>query len=505
MRHCERARFHVRLAVAVLGACALACLVRATSAAERPEGPPPWRVGGRVGFTVDAAAFPQSASDSGRVSSGGSGHELEVYVRVPPSTIDQLTRDANGDARLRATVRVRGRYGSQALESSQEFALTPLDTTRGQGKVVLMRFPASPGACRIDVRLDDVLSRKKGLVYAGRNANESAEVRGSVELPRPQAGRDLSDIEFAWPVHTREPGLAFVRSNRARVPNPDRLYGLFAPQLEAAFSARSKPGDARGWRWVARILDANGTLVAQRESTAVGAVTLDGEVTFDVSNEPAGAYDLEIKAWQEGDPGALLRRSRFSIGWETDTWLRNAADVADDVHFLLQSEDEDAFTIMPPGEQERFLKDFWRKRDPTPETALNEAHAVFDERVAYVNRTYSQHAIAKGMFSDMGRVYIRYGEPAEVLHQVMPAGEETLTKQLEEIMISEDRAVGSINQKGPGGDQRPYEVWLYEGEIPLPPDADPLADRRSVRRRRLLFLFVDEQGMGTYTLRYSTE
>jgi GWxTD domain-containing protein len=125
--------------------------------------------------------------------------------------------------------------------------------------------------------------------------------------------------------------------------------------------------------------------------------------------------------------------------------------------------------------------------------------------VAVANAQFSRFGIGKGMFSDMGRVYIRYGTPDEILHQVMPAGDETLTKELLDIIANEDRVVGEVNQKGPGGDQRPYEVWTYEGDIPLPFDTDPDAQAVRVNKRHLLFLFVDEQGLGTFTLRYSTE
>jgi GWxTD domain-containing protein len=252
-------------------------------------------------------------------------------------------------------------------------------------------------------------------------------------------------------------------------------------------------------------MDAQGRVVAQQDSSSVAGGLAQGTVMFDLADQPAGAYQLDAKVWQEGDQGALNRRAKFSIGWARDTWERNAADVADDVHFLLESRDEEEFTGMQPGEQEKLLVEFWRKRDPTPETATNEAYLTFRERVDYANEQFSRFGISKGMFSDMGRVYIRYGAPTEILHQVMPAGEETLTKALEEIMSSETRAVGEVNQKGPGGDQRPYEVWIYEGQIPLPFDVEPetIASRGS--KRRLLFLFVDEQGLGTFTQRYSTE
>ena len=277
--------------------------------------------------------------------------------------------------------------------------------------------------------------------------------------------------------------------------------------MRARFVARGRKGEEdRPWHWVARVFDAAGGGVAQRESTGAAGGLLDADVAFDVTREPAGAYTLEIKAWQEGDPRALLRRSRFSIGWQLDTWTRSAADIADEVHFLLSADDEETFAITPPGEQERQLAAYWARRDPTPDTAENEALQMFRGRLAHANTVFKGPGTTKGMFTDMGRVYIRYGEPGEVLHQVMPAGNETLTEQLQQIMNTESRSPEDVQQHSLGGDQRPFEVWIYEGEIPMPLDVDPGDQSRGrFRRRRLLFLFVDGQGTGVYRLRYSTE
>ncbi len=472
---------------------ALLLAVPVAHAVEKPLGPPPWRVGGRVGFTTDVALFPDS-----------SGYQLEVYLRIPPATLTQLERDDQGHAQLRATVRVRPRTGEE-MSSTQEFALAPEDTVKGEGHVVVLRFPGAPGTCRITARLEDLLGHKRGIVYSGRNQLQNTELQGQVELPRPQVGRDLSDLEFQWPSGGRMLGLGFVRAGRARLPNPDRLYGLYSGALEASFTARSKPGDERPWHWVGRVLDAQGRVVAQQESTAAAGRLMTADVQFELGDQPAGAYQLDIKAWQEGDAGSLQRRSRFSIGWDEETWNRNAADIADEVHFLLESRDEEEFGSLQPGEQEKMLAEFWKKRDPTPETAVNEALLVYRDRVAYANAQWSRFGLGKGMFTDMGRVYIRYGAPTDIAHQVMPAGQETLSKVLEDIMASETRAVGEINQKGPGGDQRPYEVWTYQGEIPVPFDVEPGSVAAGAGKKRLLFLFVDEQGLGTFTLRYSTE
>lgn len=465
----------------------------ARAGAERLEGPPPWRTGGSIGFTVDAVARP----DSGR-------QVLEVGIRIPPGTLARLARDESGRAVVQADVRVRGRYGARTQDASQTFDLAPRDSSRGLGRVIVMRFPAAPGPCRVDVKLTDMLSHRASLL-SGRNAHEDAEVSGEYEIPKPQNGRVLSHLDFLWPHPDSTAGSVFEHGGEVRIPNPDRLYGLFADRMQAAFSASARPGDTRPWHWVARVFAADGQGVAQRESTLVAGAPLDGEVTFDLSSEPAGGYDLELKAWQEGDPTALTRRERFSVAWQADSWLHSAAQMNDEAHFLLQAGAEEDFVRMQPGEQEALLDEFWRMRDPTPDTAYNEALETFRARVRHANATYTRAGIERGMFSDMGRTYIRYGEPSEILRQVIPAGESTLETQLQQILNDEDRQPLDVQQKGLGGDMRPFEVWIYEGDIPLPPDADPREDQRGRSKRRLLFLFVDEQGIGLYRLRYSTE
>jgi GWxTD domain-containing protein len=483
----------VLLALALLSG--LPGLARAADEGD-PEGPGPlpWRVPGRVAFTVDAATFPDS-----------SGHTLEVYLRVPPGTLTRLARDAGGSGRLRLTARVTNRFGGRPQEKSQEFEIASGDTAAGFGKVVIMRFTARPGVSRLRVRLEDRLSRKRGIGYIGRRVTESGTVEGELTVPAPQAGRDLSDLEFLWVRREAASTSPFRRGEHLAIPNPERLYGLLANEVRAEFAARALAGDARAWHWHARVLDASGRMVAEQRDSAAASPRLAAGVTIDMASEPAGGYDLEVKAWQAGDPGALVRTAHFSIGWLPATWLVDPSEADDAVHFLLSAEEERRFARMHVGERERFLEDFWRRRDPTPDTAENEARLDFQARIDHANANFEAPGNERGMFSDMGRVYIRYGEPDEVLKQVIPAGDETLARVLRELEISEDRPTGDVHQKGLGGDQRAYEVWVYESLAGATPDTDPERLDHVRSRRRLVFLFVDEHGYGNFTLRYSTE
>src|SRR5258705_13566487 len=79
----------------------------------------------------------------------------------------------------------------------------------------------------------------------------------------------------------------------------------------------------------------------------------------------------------------------------------------------------------------------------------------------------------KGMYSDMGRVYIRYGEPDEVLRQVLPAGDQTLMHVLQSLDLTETRPTGEVESKGIGGGPRPFAVWNYEMGGKPPPAPAP--------------------------------
>lgn len=461
------------------------------AAAATAQTPLPWRVGGRVAFTVDAAGFPDS-----------SGYSLDVYIRLTPATLANLTDDFQGAGHLHLEVEHKGGRGPRR-RIEQDVMVAANDSVGGLGRVVLLRFPTTPGTQRLKVHLEDTQSHKKGLLDAARGRKETGDVNGEFTLPGPQQGHDLSDPEFAWSTaDTSRTGTAFERSGHTVIPNPERLYGLFARQVRVSFSARA--ANEAPWHWRVRILDGRGGAVASQESTLVASRWMTASYSRDVNGVPAGGYDMEVSAWQDGDDKPLSRKARFSVAWQRDSWIRSPVETEDYVHLLLQGEEEDQFLGMHPGEQERWLDDFWRRRDPDPDTPENEALIAFRQRIAIADQRFGRYGLVRGMFSDMGRVFVRYGEPSEILRQVMPAGDETLAQMLQVLALEEERPIGSIRQHGPGGDMRPFEVWIYEGTIPVPIDADPNV-QRNARHERLLFLFVDEHGLGDYRMRYSNE
>jgi GWxTD domain-containing protein len=470
-----------------------AALARAEHPPEQGVGPLPWRVGGDLGFTVDAAAFPDSVGD-----------RLEVYLRLPPATLANLEREDTDSsaAILRVEVRLRSRFGAKQHDASLEFAVAPDDTSNGFGKVVMLPFPSRPGTYRMQVKLEDSRSQKRGIAYVGRKVRRSATVEGEVVVPDVEHGTRLSNVEFLWGAAK---GLRTGAVDSTGLPNPERLYGLMETDLRTHIRATQTQAELKPWHWNVKVLDAQGKVVSEQDSTEEASRWLNQDVTIDLTTQPAGGYQVEVRAGPAGETPAL-RQAPFSVAWQRSFWERNPREIEDEVHFLLESEDEEEkFVRLSPGEQEQYMDQYWRERDPTPLTAENENRSQFLERVAYANKMWTRPGIGKGMFSDMGRVYIRHGEPDEILRQVIPTGDQTLTQLAQQLEISEDRPTGGVSSKGLGGDTRPFEVWVYEvtRAQPITDKPTPGSDRRSVKRT--LFLFVDENGYGDYRLRYNTE
>ncbi|MGE5498844.1 MAG: GWxTD domain-containing protein, partial [Syntrophothermus sp.] len=57
---------------------------------------------------------------------------------------------------------------------------------------------------------------------------------------------------------------------------------------------------------------------------------------------------------------------------------------------------------------------FWKKFDPTPETAFNELMEEYYQRVDYALNNFSIVAAHNGAETDRGRIYIKYGKPLAV-------------------------------------------------------------------------------------------
>jgi GWxTD domain-containing protein len=166
----------------------------------------------------------------------------------------------------------------------------------------------------------------------------------------------------------------------------------------------------------------------------------------------AGQYELRVRA-ELGKYKAETQRV-FSVAWgEAFVDTSNLDVILDAMRYIAKSEDVERMKQASPSLQRLLFEDFWKQRDPTPDTPENELRDEFFRRLDFANRHFSVPDLdIEGWRTDRGRIYIIYGHPTHVEKE--PA-------QMQ---------------------QASYEVWYYS----------------HLHKR---FTFVDNSGNGLYELK----
>ena len=177
---------------------------------------------------------------------------------------------------------------------------------------------------------------------------------------------------------------------------------------------------------------------------------------------PAAAQSGKDKDKPSQDPSEKPRNFKPEVKEVYKKW-RNT-----DVAYIITKEEKRAFDALATDEErENFIENFWRRRDPNPDTEENEYREEYYERIAYANEHFTSGI--PGWKTDRGRVYIAWGKPDSI--ESHPAGG------------SYDRP----SYEGGGSTTTyPFEIWFYR-------HLDGVGDGLEIE-------FVDPTGTGEYRM-----
>ncbi len=158
----------------------------------------------------------------------------------------------------------------------------------------------------------------------------------------------------------------------------------------------------------------------------------------------------------------LERKKEDGIESYFQKWLNQ------DVVYIITAEEKAVFEkLTTVEEKERFIEQFWLRRDPDPSTPENEFKIEHYRRIQYANEKFS--AGVPGWKTDRGMIYIKYGPPDTVeSHE----GGETYIRP-----TYEGGGTTSVY---------PFEVWRYQYIEGVGPDVE--------------IEFVDKVGGGLYEM-----
>jgi GWxTD domain-containing protein len=328
----------------------------------------------------------------------------------------------------------------------------------------------TPGEYSLEFSVQDLNSKKRGI----------SEIK--LDIPAfSEQGLILSQIELAYNIEPETLATKFTKGARKIMPNPSGLftqrgqmlyfyaeaYNLaFGDDLEANYSLNFDVMGENGEKF-----KDFGTQVLKKPGTS--AVIMSG---INISTLPRGNYNLRIIA---EDPTSEVRAQRvknFKI-WgeeiapekpvpETIADEDQAKKVRNEISYIATRAELKMWDQLTLEGKIKFFEEFWRKRDPDPQTPENETKIEHYRRWNYANSKYSRYQGSNdGWQTDMGRIYIKYGHPDDI-----------------------ERYPHSL-------DQKPWEKWHYDeiNESSTHP-----------RQSGVLFVFVDEDSFGVYRLIHST-
>jgi GWxTD domain-containing protein len=155
----------------------------------------------------------------------------------------------------------------------------------------------------------------------------------------------------------------------------------------------------------------------------------------------------------------------------------NSQKFLDLIRYIVTPQEERIFREMPPEDRHEFVADFWKRRDPDPETAENEFRDIYYTRIARATKAF--RAGIPGWMTDRGRIYVLLGPPTDVIKKSMGDATLDFNKGLRELstdMLEEGTRT-----------ERSTQIWVYN-QYP------------NYFSGPLRLVFVDYYGTGDYKL-----
>jgi GWxTD domain-containing protein len=88
------------------------------------------------------------------------------------------------------------------------------------------------------------------------------------------------------------------------------------------------------------------------------------------------------------------------------------------VRYIITKKERKVFLNLPESERKAFIEEFWKSRDPDPDTEENEYKDEYFKRIDEANHLFKEGS--PGWLQDRGRIYVLLGPPWE--RQTFPRG-----------------------------------------------------------------------------------
>jgi GWxTD domain-containing protein len=395
---------------------------------------------------------------------------INGFVRIPHALLNPVIMGAAGFAEFRLDVGVvDGRGSVLATDSWARRVPWSAEPAGGAASVEMLTFIVDSGAYEIRVTVKDSAS--------GRDVAATLPVRGYSSRPRASDLVLASAIRRATLPDTAAGPGELRKGELLITAGPDAT--LSPSQAELFYYCEVYRDSAGEVPWALRVRDAGGRALVTTAASAAAIGAGGGVITgsIDLAGLPPGSYRVDLTFGAGADTlvqSASFRMAGFEVEQELAEHSRKTGAPPDVFGRLSEAELDTLFAplfyLAQAGEltpykgltlegKRRFVREFWRQRDPTPGTPDNELQVGFYQRIAEANQRFREGGAARipGWRTDRGRILILHGEPEEIMRRPST------------------------------GPTSPWEAWRY------------------TRPRPVKYVFYDQTRLGNYTLIYTDD
>lgn len=412
-----------------------------------------------------APAQPELLLQTVRLFRGDKQTLVKAFVEVPY----RLLR-VGGDQKLhyRMSVTVKDTAGQVLMDQGWSQVATPVEEAASAAGLEILEFAVAPGRYTLGIRVTDSVS---GTVHG-----DSTTLVGFQDPPV------ASDLVVSRSVRSAKPEDSLPKSGEWRHGNlviaatPYLRLPLEKPELYYVLEAYSGKADTA--TITAQVSNDSGKVLIQgrprRLAVEGGGSVLTGGMNL--AGLPQGTYRLTLAIQLGGRE--TTREAAFAVrnlevpialaagngtnpdeayfGGMTEAQLDSAQAP---LMYIAQSGELNSYKGLSLQAKQRWLTQFWNKRDRTPNDGVNQVRQEFYALVNLADEQYREagRTRVQGWRTDRGRIFLRFGKPDEVWRRP----EEGRTPAL--------------------------EVWRYTSG------------------RARWFIFGDRSRLGTYLLVYSNE
>ena len=280
---------------------------------------------------------------------------------------------------------------------------------KSKGSIDQLKFDLKPGEYNLSLKFLD------------ENNQSTSNISRILKVPKFGDALQLSTPQFASLISKQQNQPLFVKGNKTVIPNTSRKYQYNKSYLNLYFEIYNlvAPTDEinKHFRISYTIEDTNGDtlLSAPGQTIAKPGTSCIKTQSLNIFGFKPGEYDLTVMV-ADGTPGrSVSTRAKFWVYESQGTLSMTEDDVKryrDQIKYFATPTELEVFEMLDGKGLEPFLVNFWHSRDTSPETPENEFMQNAFARIAYANEHFKGNG--SGLNSDMGRIFVVYGQPDEV-------------------------------------------------------------------------------------------